>query len=257
MEHCNRRWSTGRSFGVQRGAALRGVGWSSILTGLLWPGSALGAEPGAVAATASAANELSLAMVFTCFMVMLGPIKVVGRFVALTGEMDEAAAHRAGLKAFGIACATGLLAATSGQKTLSSWGVGPSSLHLAAGLILLLVAVRGVMAQYAPSASVAKQERHPDMILTPLTFPTIITPHGLAAFILILALSTDLRRELLVCALFLIVMGLNLLVMWFARPIMRRCAFLLQILGAVLGVLQVALAVEMLVEALRSLNVIA
>jgi len=229
-----------------------------MIAGLLLPGLALGASHElAVVATTSTTSELSLAMVFTCFMVMLGPIKVVGRFVALTGDMDEAAAHRAGLKAFGISCATGLLAATSGQKTLASWGVGPSSLHLAAGLILLLVAVRGVMAQYAPTSSAAKQERHPDMVLTPLTFPTIITPHGLAAFILILASSTDLRRELLVCALFLVVMGLNLLVMWFARPIMRRCAFLLQILGAVLGVLQVALAVQMLVQALRSLNVIA
>jgi len=53
------------------------------------------------------------------------------------------------------------------------------------------------------------------------------------------------------------VMLVNLLVLWYARPIIRRGAFLLQLLGAVLGVLQVALAIQMIVEALRFLKVLA
>jgi multiple antibiotic resistance protein len=53
-------------------------------------------------------------------------------------------------------------------------------------------------------------------------------------------------------------MVLNLLAMVFVRQIMRGPVLLtLQVLGAVLGVLQVGLAVQIIIRALRELQVIA
>ena len=91
----------------------------------------------AMAAEAEDGKQLSLSMVFTCFMVMLGPIKIVGPFAMLTSGMEEPVARKIGVKALGIACFAGLVAAVSGQQTLVSWGIAPSSLHLAVGAILL------------------------------------------------------------------------------------------------------------------------
>ena len=121
-----------------------------------------------------------------------------------------------------------------------------------------MVALKNVMAQYDTSANAAKLvATAADIAFSPLAFPTIITPHGLATFILLLAVSHDVSRDILIVALFFAVMLLNLIVMWFARPIIRRGAFLLQIFGAGLGVLQVALAIQIIVEALRFLKVLA
>ena len=233
---------------------IRLSGFLAALCLLSLPSLAMAAEP---ASGASAGDQLSLAMVFTCFMVMLGPVKIVGPFAKLTSGVEEVAARKIGLKALGIACLAGLVAAVSGQNTLVSWNIAPSSLHLAAGLILLLVALKNVMAQYEAPAEGSKPVAAPSNIaFSPLAFPTIITPHGLATFILLLAVSHDVSRDVLIVALFFAVMLVNLLVLWYARPIIRRGAFFLQILGAVLGVLQVALAIQMIVEALRFLKVL-
>jgi len=53
------------------------------------------------------------------------------------------------------------------------------------------------------------------------------------------------------------VMLLNLLAMLFARDLVREPVLLiLQVLGAVLGVLQVGLAVQIIIRALRELQVL-
>jgi multiple antibiotic resistance protein len=205
---------------------------------------------------AGADRELSYAMVFTAFMVMLGPLKLVGPFGKLTSGMDELQARKVGTKAFFIACIAGFVAAYAGQKTLVSWRISINALYLAAGLVLLLVALKNVLEQYAPPEEAPRPFSYPNLAFAPLAFPTILTPHGIATFILVLALSHDPYREVCIVGLFLVVMLLNWLTMWFARPILRRGGTPLSILGAVLGVLQVALAVQMILTALRLMRVI-
>jgi multiple antibiotic resistance protein len=88
-----------------------------------------------------------------------------------------------------------------------------------------------------------------------VTFPSIVTPYGIAALIIMLANSPDAARTQGVVLLLLVVMALNLAAMLFARSIMRGVVLIgLQILGAVLGVLQVALAIEMILRALRGIG---
>ena len=90
-----------------------------------------------------------------------------------------------------------------------------------------------------------------------ITFPTVVTPYGIAALIVLLANSPDMQRTWLILAILLGVMVLNLLAMLFARKLMGGItAMVLRILGAVLGVLQVALALTMIVRALREIGVL-
>ena len=74
---------------------------------------------------------------------------------------------------------------------------------------------------------------------------------------MLLASSHDGARTASILAILVGVMVLNLLAMLFAHRIMAGAAVVvLQILGAVLGVLQVALAIEMILRASRQLGVL-
>ena len=195
---------------------------------------------------------LSLGMTFTAFMVMLGPMKLVGPYAALTSHMEEAAARKVAVQAVAIACLGALIAAVLGQKLISSWGLSTSALHLTAGIILLLVALAKVLAVYDRSGAAAgPPTSYPNLAFSPLAFPTILTPYGLAVLMLLLAMTNDFGREIQIGIVFLTVMLLNLVVMWFAKPIVQRGGGALALLDAVLGVLQVALAIQMILAELR------
>ena len=133
------------------------------------------------------------------------------------------------------------------------------ALHIAAGIVLLLVALQSLLASYSPPSEAP--EPHPrrlNFILSPLVYPIILSPYGIATFILILAskYTVGLYSDLMVVGMFLAVMAVNLVVMWFARTIVRYGGSFLLILGAVFGVLQVALAIKMILDALITLHVL-
>ena len=90
-----------------------------------------------------------------------------------------------------------------------------------------------------------------------ITFPTVVTPYGIAALIVVLTNSRDLGRIGAILALLLAVMVLNLLTMLYGRRIMGGVTVMvLQVIGAVLGVLQVAIAIDMILRALHELAVL-
>ena len=75
------------------------------------------------------------------------------------------------------------------------------------------------------------------MAFTPLTFPTIITPYGLAVLSLFLAAETT-SYDFAIFGIFLTMMVINLLAMLFAHQI-RQLVRLhnLRIFGTVVGIL--------------------
>lgn len=220
-------------------------------------GTAAAAVANAPSVVDAAGGRLSAGMIFTCFMVMVGPVKIILPFHGLTSAMDQAAARNLALKGFAFSCIGGAVAAISGVRTLESWGISPAALHFAAGLVLLLVALRTTVAQYhAPTQTNVPSTPPASPALAPLTFPMILTPYGIAALILLCATSSGMERTFTVIGLFLLVMVINLVVMWFVRPIVRHGGIVLMLLGAVLAVLQVALATQMIAKALHGLHVL-
>jgi small neutral amino acid transporter SnatA (MarC family) len=86
----------------------------------------------------------------------------------------------------------------------------------------------------------------------------LVTPYGIAAVILLLSMSADAERTETTFAMLALVMLLNLLAMIFVRFIMRPgVVAVLQVLAAVLGVMQVSLSVTIMLGALRMLGVVA
>lgn len=204
-------------------------------------------------------STMPISQIFTYFIVMLGPIKILAPFVKISRGMDAPSARMLAVKGFFFACLAGVAAATLGQNTLAKWDVGLPALLIAAGLILLLVALKSVLSQYEQSPRIPPgdnpQPATKMLAVSPLAFPTIITPYGIAAFILINA-AVPSEQNIEIYKVFLEVMALNLVAMLFARPIIKYLSTVLTILGAVLGVLQVALAVQMIILAFRMLGVL-
>ena len=155
-----------------------------------------------------------------------------------------------------------LLAALIGKRVLGNFGIPLPMLALAAGIILFLNALQVTLQQFSiPTAepattAVATPESISRLALAPLAFPTIVTPYGIAALVVFLALSPDSASRLKLWAVVLAIMVLNLVVMLLTRHIVRVLLLGLTILGAVLGVVQVALGLQIMFRALTTLGVL-
>jgi multiple antibiotic resistance protein len=198
------------------------------------------------------------AEIFTIFFVTLGPLKVLGPFAQRTQGIDDATARSIALRAFAIATVAVVAGSYVGARLAANWRVSIASLSIAAGIIFLLVALNQLLAQYEPpDAPVAPRPlpAAPMPAAQRLLFPIVLTPYGIAAAIILLVASNETQRTETIIALLVAVMLLNLLAMLFARKILVGATMIvLQIVGAVLGVLQLGLAVEFIVRGLQMLG---
>jgi multiple antibiotic resistance protein len=159
--------------------------------------------------------------------------------------------------AFVIATVAIVLGSLVGRALATNWQVSKGSLLIAAGIIFMLVALRQLLEQYEPpNAAVAPPTQLPPSpmaVALRIVFPTVLTPYGIAAAIVLLAGSDGAERTEVIIGLLVAVMVVNLFAMLFARKILVGVMMVvLQVLGAVLGVLQAGLAVEFIVRAYKN-----
>jgi multiple antibiotic resistance protein len=175
---------------------------------------------------------IGLGAIFTLFFVSLGPIKILGPFSQLTRDLDEGKMN---------------------------WQISMAAVTLAGAIIFFIVGLRLLLEQYQPaSAPPAPLPAQPMAAALRLAFPTVVTPYGIAAIIGLLANSPEFDRTVSIVAMLTAVMGMNLAAMLYVRRIMGGgTVVVLQIVGAVLGVLQVALAMQFMIRGLRLLGVLA
>ena len=127
--------------------------------------------------------------VFTFLFLMLGPFKIIGPFAMMTKGADPALERRIALWATLFSTLALLLAAFLGESILSSYGIPLPVLSLAAGLILFLVALINILQQFRPPTQHGDEIEEPTSVptmktaLTPLAFPAIVTPYGIAALV--------------------------------------------------------------------------
>ncbi len=184
--------------------------------------------------------------IFTLLFIMLGPIKLLGPFARITASSTEGESRGYAWKAILIAVATVLAASFIGCAMLEKWNVSPGALAIAGGILFFSVAFDIVIRPYrndqAPGPAPAPAG--PRAILGQLV-PAIVSPYGIAAVILILTISPG--STLQVVEMLVGIMALDLLAMLVARKIIPLIALPLQIVGTVMGVLQVALSVQIVV----------
>jgi multiple antibiotic resistance protein len=233
---------------------------AGLLLGIGGPIAAVAASEAPAVAGQALGSQLTPARIFTFLFLMLGPIKIVDPFGKITQGADPALVRRIALLATLYAALGLLLAAFLGEGFLVKYGIPLPVLVLAAGTILFLVALLRILGQSLsaapPVAPTAESAPTLKLALAPLAFPTIVTPHGIAALIVFLALSPDQQGRLRIGAMVLAIMVLNLMVMLLARRALPLLGIVLGILGAVLGVIQVALGLQIINVSLRALGVL-
>lgn len=189
-----------------------------------------------------------IAKLATLMFMMMGPIGLIPTFCALTGDATAKVRRTIALRAFGYACVALAIAVGIGAGVLAVWGASRPALVIAAGLLLGLASLRHILA--APAGAAARgapAPATPAMALSPLAFPSIVTPHGVGVLITFVAYAPDSGIKTQILGVGLAIMLLNLLAMLSAHRIMRLIGPVpLTILGAVFGVLQVALGIEMI-----------
>jgi multiple antibiotic resistance protein len=190
--------------------------------------------------------------------VTLGPIKIVGPFAQLTRDADESRMKQIAVRAFVIAVIAVVVGGFVGKTLVENWQISVPALTIAGGVIFFIVGLSLVLEQYQPAhAAPPPLPEAPMAAALRLAFPTVVTPYGIAAVIALLVNSPDAARTASILAILIGVMVLNLLAMLYVRRIMGGVTVMaLQIFGAVLGVLQVAFAVQMILRGLYELGVL-
>jgi multiple antibiotic resistance protein len=245
-------------------AALSGWNWGKTLAVVALFGSEVPAAFAHSAATAAhgraAVSHLSLGEAFTFLFVALGPLNVIGPFGTFTHGRGAAFKRGLAFRAFLVATIALLFAATLGAKTLQAWGISVGALLLAAGAILFLVALQPVLAGYSRPGgrmqAAAPAPSEPELAFSPLAFPTIITPYGLALLILLFTLNPLGSSGLGILAIASFVLALDLLAM-LCTDLLAKIPFIkpgLDILGCVMGVLLIALGVQAVADGLHLLG---
>jgi len=206
------------------------------------------------------ANPFDLLNLLTLFLITLGPVKVIAPFVQLTQKIEDPSLRRQlAFRSAGISTVAILLFVVIGENLLSNWSIRPSTLMTAGGILLFLVALKVLLKEYEPgSQHEPSPEPSLDLAVSPLAFPTILPPFGIAiALVLsVVAPLADITQVQFLGAL-LLVMALNLVCMLLANQILNLIKpITLRILGFILGVLQLALGIELIYVSLELQSII-
>lgn len=196
---------------------------------------------------------LELAEVFLVLFVTLGPINFMNVFAEMTKDTTAAFARQLALRASLIATIAIFLSAAVGAFLLAKWRISVGAIAITGAIMLFVVAMQSIFALYGKRAS-PPDETMPtlDLATSPLAFPRIVTPYGIATLIVLLTLAPESVPSIL--GLVAIVMAIDLLVMLFVRPILRAIGVPLSLLGVVLSVLQVALSVQFALFGIRTIK---
>lgn len=233
---------------------------SVMLVSILVTGSLLSAQAAAQGLADPITPEIGARKIFFILFLMLGPIKILVPFVAMTAGAETVFRNRLATRATIFAATTLVLAGVFGRNIMANFNVSLPALALAGGLVLFLVALQTVLQQTLGAGTAPAQfEGKPGMhlALSPLAFPIIVTPYGIAALIVFATLANDNHaQELAIATIVLAILAMDWIAMIFAQHILRWFGTALQIFAVVLGITQVAIGLQVILQSLRLLGLV-
>lgn len=205
-------------------------------------------------------TELSVPAAFIIFFLTLGPLKAIGPFAQVTRGADSILRRTLAWRATLIATVIVLAVALVGSLILKNWRVAVPAVMIAGGIILFWQAFQMIINPPAsPAASPpADAQQLPSLALAhfPLAIPALVTAPGIAAIVAFMAMTEgDWSQKGIVIFLLLLIMTLNLLALLNVGLIFQYVSpTILLIVGWVMAVLQTALAIQYIVNALVRLG---
>jgi multiple antibiotic resistance protein len=202
--------------------------------------------------------HLGVGKTFAMIFLMLGPFKVLIPFTGLTSKLERRDQVRMASVAVSISAIMLLTAGLIGRQMIENFDISVPVLALSGGIILFLMALKTVLPDPSATgvilASPASFQR--SAAINPLAFPTIVTPYGLAAVIVFIALSQG-NAEATMAIGFMVVLTLAIdwVAMIYAKPILAYFGTALQIMAIILGIVQTALGLQVIVRSLALLDI--
>ena len=189
--------------------------------------------------------------VFLVLFVTLGPINFVKLFATLTKDAPATLQRQIAVRASLIATISLVLSAIVGKFSLSKWHISVGAIALTGAIVLFIVAMKALLELYSDRPRAPTSAPSIALAVSPLAFPSIATPYGIAVLIVLLTLAPG--TTLAILGLAVLVMVLDLLFMLFVKPIMRAFGVPLSLLGVVLSLMQVALSIQFALFAIRTI----
>jgi multiple antibiotic resistance protein len=195
---------------------------------------------------------------FVTLVIVLDPIGLAPTFVAITHGMPRSARRQVAIRASLIAA--GVLAGTAlvGDKLLATVGISLPAFRIAGGLLLFSIAsemVFGVRIQrQSATAEQAMEERVRNVAAFPLAIPLMAGPGAITAVVLLSGRAAG-QPALLggLIAVAVLVVALCLVIFLAASRIEKILGITGNVvLSRLLGVLLAALAVQFVVDGVRS-----
>jgi len=197
--------------------------------------------------------------VMTILFLLVGPVKIIPAFAKYTRGADGSYKRQAALLATLFASIICGIIVLMTANLVAKYQLSIPALQITGGLILLLSALRSIFPIVEPAPDAETRPGAARLALAPLASPVVVTPAGVAALMVfvLLAQAEPVGLAPIVRAL-AIVMALNLVVMLFNDLILKvpGLGLVLQLLGTVLIVVQVALAVQAFLFALARLGLV-
>jgi multiple antibiotic resistance protein len=194
-------------------------------------------------------STLPLPVLGSLLFTLMGPLAVIPLFARVAGAADGPTKAKIAFAAYAVALVTLALAVFVGAGAMAAAGTTPSALIIAAGLILTLTALRNIFGSASADAAPAPAPPTATLGFSPIAIPGLVTPMSVAVLIIFVSYFPSTADKLAIMGVVAAIMTVNLGAMfaagWFMRVIGPAP---LIILGAVFGVLQVAMGVQILIS---------
>ena len=190
---------------------------------------------------------------------LLGPLKIIPAFMKLTRETDREFKRDVAIKASMTATALVAVIVLLGKGLVARYEISLDSVRIAGGLVLLLSALKVVFPGPEPVRAESVKPTALQLAISPVAMPITVPPAGVAAILITLLLAPTYpgMGRVIVWGL-ATMMTLDFLAMYFIDTLAEvpGLLLLLQVLGAVLIFIQIALAIETFLVAFRDLALI-
>lgn len=200
-----------------------------------------------------------LSFIFTIFFMLLGPIKVIPAFAKLTHDTEPEFRRSVAIWSAVLATVICAFVAFAAQSLATKYRLSVEAVQITGGLVLLISALNTIFPRHQPAVSAGAKPTPIQLALSAIATPVIVPPAGIAAIMIFVMLAPE-RPGMYqaIASAIAILMLLDFLVMFFHDLIVKIPALvpLLQLFGSILLVIQIALAVQVMINAFRSLGVI-
>ncbi|MBI1418283.1 MAG: NAAT family transporter [Limimaricola sp.] len=194
---------------------------------------------------------------FTTLFIVIDPPGLAPVYIALTQGMPAAQRHRIGLRACITAGVLMLAFLFLGEAVLGFIGITMPAFRIAGGVLLFLTALDMLFQRRQQrrqeNAADGAAEHQDDPSVFPLAIPLIVGPGAITTIILLAGharTATDFAAVALVMAANLAVVMLTFLAAPFVERVLGKTG--INIVTRVLGMLLAALAVQFILDGLRS-----